>query len=134
MATNVQDMHRAGEDASLRPSRLDVDIEAPLLSYYPILRLVAELITLRRQGRSEDQFVPAFALPVLDRELARFLQQPSIGLADLTSHRGRRVVLLDLMRDPGTPTTKTPPSTPMVLRALNHLRSTAGPALTRTPT
>lgn len=67
---------------------------------------------------------PPLAWPDLDGDLADFLSVSDMSLHELGSHRGARLVLLNLMRNPGTRTVKTFGSLGIVARAVNHIRCT----------
>lgn len=79
---------------------------------------------------------PSFELPDLDDRWREFFAVSSIAAAPLhapSAFDGLDVVLLDLMGNPRTRTTKTNPSLLMVARAVVHVTSTGRPLTIVTP-
>jgi Family of unknown function (DUF6002) len=88
----------------------------------------------RDRSRGEaDLFAPAFEIPALTPELRLFLAASDLAFAPLGEYRGRRLTLLDLMRNPRTRTTKTFASLVIVARAVRHIRETGQPVMLLTP-
>jgi Family of unknown function (DUF6002) len=87
-------------------------------------QLRAALAVLAEQAEPGPRFEAAHALPPPSAQLAEFFDVSDIAVADLGSYAGRRLRLLDLMRNPRTRTTKTFPSRLIVARAVEHIRRT----------
>ncbi|MFE9220218.1 DUF6002 family protein [Streptomyces lavendulae] len=105
--------------------------------YYQGLGVAAAAIRAERAERAEEpdgSFAPAFTLPPLTPELTAYFGASGMSIRDLTTHRDRRLLLLDLMGNPGTRTTKTFASLIMVARAVDHIRATGERILILTPT
>jgi hypothetical protein len=79
------------------------------------------------------RFDPGFELPALDGKLRDFFSVAETGFTELGTHRRSRLVLLDLMRNPATRTTKTIASLFMVARAVRYLRETGERVMILTP-
>lgn len=80
-----------------------------------------------------DDFEPAFALPDTTPELVEFFSVADLRFAELGSYRDSRLVLLDLMGNPGTRTVKTLASHVIVARAAHHVIETGEPIMIVTP-
>jgi hypothetical protein len=78
-------------------------------------------------------FNPGFELPAVDAKLRDLFSVAEVGFTELGTHRGARLVLLDLMRNPGTRTTKTFGSLVMVARAVRYIRETGERVMILTP-
>ncbi len=78
-------------------------------------------------------FAPAFELPPDSPALAGYFAASDFGFADLGEAGGTRMVLLDLMGNPGTRTVKTLASLVIVARAVNHIATTGEPVMLLTP-
>ncbi|MEU1124603.1 DUF6002 family protein [Streptomyces sp. NPDC005899] len=96
--------------------------------YQPMLRAGAEQLGMSGTGPV------GFHLPADDDRLARFHEVSDIAVQRAGTWRGHHVSLLDLMRNPGTRTTKTFASLHIVARAVQHIRDTGEPLLLTTPT
>jgi hypothetical protein len=72
-------------------------------------------------------------LPAPGPEFTAFRSASDIAVADLGEYHGRRLRLLDLMRNAGTRTTKTFPSLLIVARAAEHVRRTGERVMIVTP-
>ncbi|MFD9905846.1 DUF6002 family protein [Streptomyces sp. NPDC059063] len=70
------------------------------------------------------EFGPGNDLPPDSQELSRYFSAATLAFADLGTYEGKRIRLLDLMRNPRTRTTKTFASLPIVARAVEHIRRT----------
>jgi hypothetical protein len=79
------------------------------------------------------RFSPGFTLPPEDDRLSRFFGACELAIADLGSYRGRRLRMLDLMRNPRTRTMKTGPSLVIVARAVEFVRQTGRRVLLVSP-
>ena len=109
-----------------------VVIDNALLRYADEVR--GALDVLGAQDRAPDAgFCPGFALPPADERLSRFFSACELAVVDLGSYRGRRLRMLDLMRNPRTRTTKTGPSLVIVARACEFIRRTGEPVLLVSP-
>jgi hypothetical protein len=104
------------------PVKDQIVVRNALLHYEPRIR--AALAALTRQAEPGQRFEAAHALPPPSPQLAKFLDVSDIAVTDLASYAGRRLRLLDLMRNPRTRTTKTFPSRLIVARAVEHIRRT----------
>ncbi len=82
------------------------------------------LAVLAEQAEPSPRFEAAHALPPPSAQLAEFFDVSDIAVSDLGTYAGRRLRLLDLMRNPRTRTTKTFPSRLIVARAVEHIRRT----------
>lgn len=78
-------------------------------------------------------FTPGFALPPADERLSQFFSASELAIVDLGTYRGRRLRMLDLMRNPRTRTTKTGPSLVIVARAVEFIQRTGEPVLLVSP-
>lgn len=86
-----------------------------------------------RNRRPSDDFDPGYDLPEDSDALRRFWSVAEMAAVDLGTYLGRRLTLLDLMRNPGTRTTKTLASLVMVARAVAFVRRTGEPVMIVTP-
>lgn len=108
-----------------------VVIENALLRYGGEVRgALADLAAAAQPGAG---FSPGFELPPVDERLTRYFSACELAIADLGSYRGRRLRLLDLMRNPRTRTTKTGPSLVIVARAVEFIRRTGESVLLVSP-
>lgn len=87
----------------------------------------------RDRADSGEGFSPAFRLPEPSPALEQFFSVSGIGIAELPAYRGHSLRLLDLMRNPGTRTTKTLASLIIVARAVRHITETGERILIVTP-
>lgn len=78
-------------------------------------------------------FAPAFEYPRLNDRWEEFFSVARAALTPLETYAGRSVLLFDLMKNPGTHTTKTTASLLMVARAVQHIRTTGESILIFTP-
>lgn len=94
-----------------------------------------QALSMLEHGRanSPEAFSPAFRLPDSSPALEEFFSVSDIAVADLPTYRGRRLRLLDLMRNPGTHTTKTLASLIIVARAVRHIHTTGERIVIVTP-
>lgn len=79
------------------------------------------------------EFEPAFELPDTTPELVEFFSVADLRFAELGGYRDSRLVLLDLMGNPGTRTVKTLASHVIVARAARHVIETGEPIMIVTP-
>jgi hypothetical protein len=79
-------------------------------------------------------FSPGFVLPELDDAVREYFAVAEADLHDLGEHADSKIMLLDLMRNPGTNTTKTLASLLIVARAVQYIRRTGNPVLIFSPT
>jgi hypothetical protein len=93
-----------------------------LLRYETQIRAV--LAALAGPEEPGQRFDAAHSLPPPSAQLAEFFDASDIAVASLAGYAGRRLRLLDLMRNPRTRTTKTFPSRVIVARAVEHIRRT----------
>jgi Family of unknown function (DUF6002) len=116
--------------SGLNPAE-SVLVENALLRYADEVR--AALDALGAESAPSGGFSPGFALPPADERLSQFFSASELALVDLGSYRGRRLRMLDLMRNPRTKTTKTGPSLVIVARAVEFIRRTGEPVLLVSP-
>lgn len=95
-------------------------------------RALARLAAAGPTGEPGD-FSPGTALPPPSAALDRCWAASELAVTDLGEYRGRRLTLLDLMRNPGTRTTKTMASLVIVARAVAHVQRTGEPVMIVTP-
>ncbi|HEX9993858.1 MAG TPA: DUF6002 family protein [Acidimicrobiales bacterium] len=86
-----------------------------------------------RSRPAGGDFDPGWDLPEDGEALRRFWSVAEMAAVDLGTYLGRRLTLLDLMRNPGTRTTKTLASLVMVARAAAFVRRTGEPVMIVTP-
>lgn len=87
-------------------------------------RIRAALAALPEPAGLGPRFEAPHALPPPSERLARFFDASDVAVTGLAGYAGRRLRLLDLMRNPRTRTTKTFPSRVIVARAVEHIRRT----------
>src|SRR5918992_1731258 len=95
---------------------------ATLVRDHHVVRAAAEAVIRRRPSLSDTEI--AFEAPEPDATLRAFYATSEISLHSLDSLGGRPVTGLNLMRNPGTRTTKTMASLSMVARAARHIADT----------
>lgn len=97
---------------------------------------VAATVELAKQERAESSAVAEIALdfPDLGPGDAEFFAASEVALHEVDGPSGHRLRLLDLMRNPGTRTTKTLASLMIVARAVAHSWRTGEPIMIVTPT
>lgn len=100
--------------------------------YHSVIRRAAEKVASQR-GHVGIAELP-FRIPEPDEMLRDFYAVSDISVHELDSVGGRRVTALNLMRNPGTRTTKTFASLSMVARAAQHIRDTGERIMIVTPT
>jgi Family of unknown function (DUF6002) len=86
-----------------------------------------------RGSPHHSDFTPGFELPAATPELLRLLQASELAFSGMGRYRGRRLTLLDLMRNLRTRTTKTFASLVMVARAVRHIQRTGESIMLLTP-
>lgn len=106
-------------------------IENALVRYGTEVR--GALAELGAASTGQLEFGPGYELPPSSPQLTEFFAVSGMAFAELGTYRGRRLTLLDLMRNPRTRTTKTFASLVIVARALEHVRRTGQPALLLSP-
>lgn len=108
---------------------------AVLSHYYQELDQVVAAIRANRPvpSAAAPDFAPDFALPPLDATWEAYYAVARLRIAELGTHRGVRLNLLDLMGNPGTRTTKTLASLLMVARAVGHIQRTGERIMIVTP-
>ncbi|MEV0614738.1 DUF6002 family protein [Nonomuraea sp. NPDC050404] len=102
-----------------------------LTRYYDEIQCALRLVGARHRATTFD---PGFTLPVMDARMAEFLAPSRMRLVELEPYRDRRLLLLDLMGNPRTRTTKTFASLVIVARAVRHIQDTGQPIVILTPT
>ncbi|MGW4410711.1 DUF6002 family protein [Nonomuraea sp. NPDC004702] len=105
------------------------DSESVITRYYNGVREASRRCTPTRSAG----FAPDFSYPVLTDAWEEYFAVAGASLAPLGSYAGRSLILLDLMKNPGTRTTKTTASLLMVARAVQHIDRTGESVLLFTP-
>lgn len=99
--------------------------------FYSEIRHAMAVVAARRP--TADGFEPGFDLPDLSPELADFFSVADLRFAELGTAGRSRLVLLDLMGNPGTRTVKTLASLVIVARAVRHIDRTGERVMILTP-
>jgi hypothetical protein len=86
-----------------------------------------------RSRPADAGFEPAFELPPDSPELDAYFAAADVRFAELGTAGRSRLVLLDLMSNPGTKTVKTLASLVIVARAAHHIATTGEPVMILTP-
>jgi Family of unknown function (DUF6002) len=111
-----------------------VTVVNALAGHHHDVQRALDMVRRTRHGPAGDtEFAPGFQLPALTPELRRFLAASELAFSPMGEYRGRRLTLLDLMRNPRTRTTKTFASLVMVARAVRHIHETGQPVMLLTP-
>lgn len=113
------------------PTAEPVVIDNALLRYADEVR--GALTALGADRPPDAGFTPGFALPAVDDRVRRYFSACQLAVLDLGTYRGRRLRMLDLMRNPRTKTTKTGPSLVIVARAVEFIQRTGEPVLLVSP-
>lgn len=108
-----------------------VAIENALVRYGDEVR--GALAELGATASRDAGFSPGFELPPPDERLSEFFAPSELAIVDLGSYHGRRLRMLDLMRNPRTRTTKTAASLVIVARAIEFIRRTGEQVLLVSP-
>ncbi|MEU0738984.1 DUF6002 family protein [Streptomyces sp. NPDC006134] len=103
-----------------------------LSRHYDVVAEAARIMG-RQSAVPEGEFEPGFELPELSTEMEQYFAASDVALGELGEYRGRRLTLLDMMRNPHTRTTKTFASLVMVARAVHHIQTTGERILILTP-
>lgn len=96
-------------------------------------RLREAMSHIARERISRGEFEPEFELPSITEEVREYFAVGDLRFADMTRFRQSRLVLLDLMRNPGTRTVKTLASLVIVARAVRHIHQTGERIMIITP-
>jgi hypothetical protein len=107
-------------------------LDNALAHYYEDLCRVVAAVRADRPPQTAD-FVPAFELPELSPAFRAYFSPSQMAGVQLGTYRGVRLMLLDLMRNKRTRTTKTLASLLMVARAVRHIQQTGEPVMLLTP-
>jgi hypothetical protein len=99
-----------------------------------LAEVVARRVADAAPVEDPERFSPGWALPPPDRRLRRFFGAADGRWSPLGEYRSHRLVLLDLMGNPGTNTSKTAASLLMVARAVAYVRRGGRPVAILTPT
>ncbi|ARZ71883.1 hypothetical protein SMD11_6307 [Streptomyces albireticuli] len=108
-------------------------LDNALTHYYDRVQTALHRVAESRRADARKDFSPG---PLLTPPTDRFRAYVSVsGLAatEAGEHHGVRLTLLDLMRNPGTRTTKTMASLVIVARAAHHVRETGERLMLLTP-
>jgi len=105
-----------------------------ILDYYDRLPAVIEHYVGDTAPMDDGAFAPGFELPELDDTVREFFAVADADLHHLGDYADSRLMLLDLMRNPGTNTTKTVASLLIVARAVEYIRRTGNRMLIFSPT
>jgi hypothetical protein len=87
----------------------------------------------RQEAQSAKEFTPRHGLPQEDARLAQLFAHSDLAFHELEPYEGKKLTLLDLMRNPNTRTTKTYASLIIVARAVEHIRQTGERIMIVTP-
>ena len=111
-----------------------ITVANPLADHHHDVQRALDMVR-RTSCRSpgDTRFSPGFDLPPLTPELRLFLGASELAFAPVPDYRGRRLTLLDLMRNRRTRTTKTFASLVIVARAVRHIQRTGEPVMLLTP-
>ena len=89
--------------------------------------------SLRITPADSTGFAPAFSYPDLTDAWEEYFAVAGASLNSLGNYAGHRLILLDLMKNPATRTTKTTASLLIVARAVRHIQTTGDSVLLFTP-
>jgi hypothetical protein len=89
--------------------------------------------SLRITPADSTGFAPAFSYPDLTDAWEEYFAVAGASLNSLGNYAGHRLILLDLMKNPATRTTKTTASLLIVARAVWHIQTTGDSVLLFTP-
>ncbi|MFD5092150.1 DUF6002 family protein [Amycolatopsis thailandensis] len=103
----------------------------PAAAFYEGIRQAMAVV--RKSRSAVEDFEPEFALPDLTPELTEFFSVAELRFAELGTAGPSRLVLLDLMANPGTRTVKTLASLVIVARAVRHIDRTGERVMILTP-
>ncbi|PSK90960.1 hypothetical protein CLV63_12187 [Murinocardiopsis flavida] len=95
--------------------------ESLITRYYQGIQLASAELEKKRTGNG---FCPPFEYPDLTDDWEQYFSPAGASWEHLDDYGGKRVVLLDLMKNPEVRTTKTTASLLMVARAVHHIRRT----------
>lgn len=105
------------------------DSDSLITRYYNGVREASERLT----PAGSTGFAPEFSYPELSDAWEKYFAVAGATLHPLGSYAGHNLVLLDLMKNPATRTTKTTASLLMVARAVHHIARTGESVLLFTP-
>lgn len=108
-------------------------LDNALSHYYDRVQTALHQVAEGRRVDARKDFSPGPLLPPPTDRFRDFLSVSGLAATGLGEHRGVRLTLLDLMRNPGTRTTKTMASLVIVARAVRHVRETGEPLMLLTP-
>ncbi len=106
------------------------EFPATLSRYHPVIEAAARQVARQREDTGPGGIPFRVAEP---SGLDDFYAASAISVHDLSPLGGRRLTALNLMRNPGTRTTKTFASLSMVARAVQHTAATGEPIMIVTP-
>lgn len=117
------------------PAELPTTARNLIVDYYDRLpAVISHLGEPTEAVEDPDAFSPGFELPELDDALRDYFAVAEAALHPLGEYSDSRLLLLDLMRNPGTNTTKTVASLLIVARAVQYIRRTGTGVLIFSPT
>lgn len=105
------------------------DSDSLITRYYRGVREASRGLT----PASSASFAPEFSYPELTEAWEEYFAVAGASLSPLGNYAGCDMALLDLMKNPGTRTTKTTASLLMVARAVQHIKRTGDSILLFTP-
>ncbi|MFE0047951.1 DUF6002 family protein [Streptomyces albireticuli] len=108
-------------------------LDNALSRYYDRVQTALHRVAESRRADGREDFSPGPLLPPPTDRLRDYLSVSGLAAAGAGEHHGVRLTLLDLMRNPGTRTTKTMASLVIVARAAHHVRETGEPLMLLTP-
>lgn len=94
---------------------------------------IGAALELMAEPPDPGEFTPGYLLPEMDGQMRHFTSVSSIAYTDLGNYNDNKLLLLDLMRNPGTRTTKTLASLVIVARAVRYIRASGEPVMIVTP-
>lgn len=119
-------MSIAEETTSTRPAAHTAQVRNTLSRYFDDIQTAARAVAAARAEQPPIPLTLSERSPGFDA----FADVTDVGLTEVAE----RLHVLDLMRNPGSHTTKTPASLLMVARAADHVRRTGEGVLILTPT
>lgn len=107
--------------------------DSVIVRYYDQLKTLFSKVENERINKNSKIFEPAFKLPELNEDFIQFYEVAQISLEEMGKYQGKKIQLLNLIKNPNTQTTKTLASLLMVARAINHINESGKGILIFTP-
>lgn len=112
---------------------VSVESQSLIIRYYDLLKSLFSNMEDERRSNPSSNFEPPFELPELTEDYVKFFDVARVSFEDMGVYEGKKIHLLNLIKNPGTQTTKTLASLLMVARAVNHINKTGKGILIFTP-